>query len=250
MKELLNKIHHADCLEFMKQLPDKCIDLVVTSPPYNYMLRVHSGKYTKRGEPHKNKYTSNLTDSLTIDEYFEFQKKTIYELLRITKKEVFYNIQLLSGNKPALLRLFGEFAYKIKEVLIWDKVTTEPAIGYGCANSAYEFIIVFCDDAINRQFLSPQFKRGTFDNILRIGKQQNNELTSHKATFPLQLPKVILKNFAMAEDLILDCFSGSGTTALACHDLGLDFICIEKDADYHKASVERLEQHKRQLKLI
>jgi site-specific DNA-methyltransferase (adenine-specific) len=49
---------------------------------------------------------------------------------------------------------------------------------------------------------------------------------------------------------VLDCFSGSGTTALACHDLGLNFICIEKDEKYYNDSVKRLEDHKKQMKLF
>lgn len=51
-------------------------------------------------------------------------------------------------------------------------------------------------------------------------------------------------------DLVLDCFSGSGTTAIACHNLKRRFICIEKDFDYWKASCKRLEEHKRQLILF
>lgn len=72
----------------------------------------------------------------------------------------------------------------------------------------------------------------------------------HPTQKPFELFKIILSNFAKQGEIILDCFSGSGTTALACHDLNLDFICIEKDEVYHKASVERLEKHKQQLRLL
>ena len=51
-------------------------------------------------------------------------------------------------------------------------------------------------------------------------------------------------------DLVLDCFSGSGTTAIACHNLKRRFICIEKDFDYWKASVKRLEDAKKQLSIF
>ena len=50
--------------------------------------------------------------------------------------------------------------------------------------------------------------------------------------------------------LILDCYSGSGTTAIACHNTGRNFICFEKDPDYFKASVKRYEDEKRQMKFI
>lgn len=51
-------------------------------------------------------------------------------------------------------------------------------------------------------------------------------------------------------DLILDCFSGSGTTAIACHNLKRRFICIEKDFEYWQASCERLKNAQAQLKLF
>lgn len=51
-------------------------------------------------------------------------------------------------------------------------------------------------------------------------------------------------------DLVLDCFSGSGTTAVACHNLKRRFICIEKDKDYYEASVKRLEDAQKQLNLF
>lgn len=51
-------------------------------------------------------------------------------------------------------------------------------------------------------------------------------------------------------DLVLDCFSGSGTTAIACHKLKRRFICIEKDKDYYEASVKRLEEEQRQMDLF
>lgn len=54
----------------------------------------------------------------------------------------------------------------------------------------------------------------------------------------------------MGGGVTLDCFSGSGTTAIACHNLNRNFICIEKDEDYHKASVERLENARAQMKLF
>lgn len=72
----------------------------------------------------------------------------------------------------------------------------------------------------------------------------------HPTQKPLKLFEMILNDFSNENDLILDCFSGSGTTAVACHNLNRRFICIEKDYDYWKASVERLENAKSQLNLF
>lgn len=95
----------------------------------------------------------------------------------------------------------------------------------------------------------------SFDKALRIfdyarAKQLNAEIREHPTQKPLKLFEWCIKNFSKENDLILDCFSGSGTTAVACHNLKRNFICIEKDYDYWKASVERLENAKAQLKLF
>lgn len=72
----------------------------------------------------------------------------------------------------------------------------------------------------------------------------------HPTQKPIELVSHLLRLGSKENDLILDCFSGSGTTAIACHKLNRNFICIEKDVDYYNASVERLENTKAQLKLF
>ena len=67
------------------------------------------------------KANSNLTNknSNQLNEYFENQKQVIKELLRVTKKHLFYNIQMLSANKKTIFKLFGYFNEQIKEIIIW-----------------------------------------------------------------------------------------------------------------------------------
>ena len=72
----------------------------------------------------------------------------------------------------------------------------------------------------------------------------------HPTQKPLKLFETILSDYSKENDLVLDCFSGSGTTAVACHNLKRRFICIEKDPEYWKASCERLEQAQRQQTLF
>ena len=79
---------------------------------------------------------------------------------------------------------------------------------------------------------------------------QNKEKRIHPTQKPADLFGMILRDYSKENDLILDCFSGSGTTAIACHNLKRNFICIEKDKDYYEASVKRLEEHKKQLNLF
>lgn len=77
-----------------------------------------------------------------------------------------------------------------------------------------------------------------------------DKMRFHPTQKPVKLIENQLRLYSKENDLILDCFSGSGTTAVACHNLKRRFICIEKDYDYWKASVERLENAQAQLKLF
>lgn len=73
---------------------------------------------------------------------------------------------------------------------------------------------------------------------------------NHPTIKPLGIFETLVKNSSRENDLVLDCFSGSGTTAIACHRLNRRFICIEKDKEYWEASVKRLEDERKQLSLF
>lgn len=75
---------------------------------------------------------------------------------------------------------------------------------------------------------------------------ERNQERIHPTQKPLKLFEQILQDYSNENDLVLDCFSGSGTTAVACHNLKRRFICIERDREYFESSVKRLEQAQRQ----
>ena len=78
---------------------------------------------------------------------------------------------------------------------------------------------------------------------------QHDEET-HPHQKGLYLIEKIIRHSSNEGDLVLDCFSGSGTTAVACHRLGRNFVCIEKDERYYKASLERLNVDSAQQRLF
>lgn len=221
MKELLNKIHHADCLEFMKQLPDKCIDLVLTDPPYG----IDFGNFNRTNKDSKgnrykaDKYKQGDWDKeFVLDEYFE-------EIKRIS-----INYIIWGGNYFPCLWSLG-----CKGFIFWYK--KNPVANFSDGELAVT--------SFNKPAQCIEYPY--YGNIEGSTCAENK---IHPTQKPKALFYLLLNKHAQKGQIILDCFSGSGTTALACHDLGLDFICIEKDADYYKASVERLEKHKAQLKLF
>ena len=79
------------------------------------------------------------------------------------------------------------------------------------------------------------------DGFIKDSKEPKE---NHPTQKPLKLFEMCLNDFSKENDIILDCFSGSGTTAIACNNLKRNFICIEKDKDYYEASLKRLEEHK------
>lgn len=230
-----------DCLTAMKKLENNSVDLVLTSPPYNMNLRIRNGKYCSRQivKELTTKYT-NFDDNLPMDEYFEFNKNVISECLRVSDL-VFYNVQFLTGNKPALFKLIGHFHDKLKEFIIWDKCNAQPAIGKGVMNSQFEVLLVFQNSKPeSRAFDNCNFDRGTLSNLWSIkrGKKLNKE---HGAVFPDELAEKVVSNFTQPGQIILDPFMGTGTTGAACKKLGRGFVGIEMDSDYFDFARERIE---------
>ena len=219
MKELLNKIHHADCLEFMKGLPDKCVDLVLTDPPYGIGIGKAGGVGggSKRGAV-KSCKVSDWDSAIPSAEYFT-------EMQRVSKNQIIWG-----GN------YFIEHLQNTRCFLTWYKRDGLPDRTFADSELAWTSF-----DKNSRVY------NIRWDGFIR-DTRDTKEL--HPTQKPTELFKKCLNDFTEAGQTILDCFSGSGTTALACHDLDLDFICIEKDADYHAASVKRLTEHQRQLKLL
>ena len=250
----IDRIYNEDCLEGMKRIPDSSVDVVITSPPYNYCLRIHGDKYTRispneeRSGLAVNKYTNGLNDSLDMEDYYEWQCRCIDEMMRISTGMVFYNIQIITGNKWAVFKILGKYADIIREVMIWDKMNAEPAIMDKVLNSEYELIIVFDHgDCKGRQFKTFNGERGTLSNVLRIGKNKEND---HRAAFPLLLPQTLIHYFSPDGGTILDPFIGSGTTAIAAIKEKRHFIGFELNKEYFEKANKRIKEEKMQLSLF
>lgn len=232
-----------NCLDELKKMDENSVDTVITSPPYNMNLRIRNGNYCSRQivKEFSTKY-NGFSDNLKMDEYFEFHKNVIYELLKVTKNYIFYIIQPITGNKRALYKLFGEFNEHIKEVIIWNKITGQPAMANKVMNSVFEYIIIFAKDkknAMSRQFNDAFFARGTLNNVWSI-KRQKSVSKNHSATFPEELINNIILNFTNENDVILDPFSGTGTTGICCLKNKRHYIGIELLPEYYNLSIERL----------
>jgi len=237
----MDYLYNIDCLEFMKNnMVVGHTAVTITSPPYNMNLRIRNGKYCSRQVVKEltTKY-KNFSDNLPMEEYYEFNKEVINYLLQVSNL-VFYNVQFLTGNKRALFKLMGEFNEQLKEVIIWNKVNAQPAIGEKVLNSQYEVLLVFDrENAISRKFENAVFDRGTLSNVwdIKRGKKLNKE---HGAVFPEELIEKILHNFTKPGDLIFDPFMGTGTVGVVCKKLQRHFLGLEIDEEYFKFAEDRI----------
>lgn len=218
IESITNSIINDDCMNILKQLPDKCIDLVLTDPPYG--INCDGGGYglgVKPKELDKKDWDSNKPT-----------KDVFNEIFRVSKNQIIFG-----GN------YFTEFLKPTKAWIFWDKIG-----GYKLENNFSEGELIWTS-------LKGVTKKYTFiqQGFINDDKEEN-KFRFHPTQKPLKLFEMILRDYSNKNDLILDCFSGSGTTAVACHNLKRRFICIEKDKDYWKASVERLENAQAQMRLF
>lgn len=229
------------CLDTMARMEDDSVDLVVTSPPYNMNLRISKGKYVSRQivKEISTKY-EDFSDNMPIDEFYEFHKKVLAELLRVSNL-VFYNIQIVTGSKRAFFKLIGDFSDNLKEVIVWDKGHGQPAMKEQVLNRRSELLLVFEKDyPISRQFRTATFERGTLDDVWLIKREHKKGSVNHGATFPEKLVEVIIENFSKKGDVVYDPFLGTGTTAFVANKLGRDYIGSEISPKYAEIAIERL----------
>lgn len=239
----LNFIYNEDCLQTMAKMPDGFVDSTITSPPYNI------GYNNMHGEDVTKYETYN--DMQTQSDYEKWLFKIIDELLRVTKKHIFFNIQMLGNNKLTVLELMGKYAPKIKDVIIWNKKIAPPHIEPGVMNSKFEFIIVLSNQSPEKKkFYDGNFK-GNFNNVIEGKSASQNEYAEiHKATYPLYLPRTILTKFGTEGETIYDPFMGTGTTALACVMEKRNYIGSEIDETYCKLANQRIDNEVCQTKLF
>lgn len=234
-----NKIYCCNCLDGLSFLPDNSIDLVVTSIPYNMRTRIRNNQYTTREKAeHFSKKYSEFPDDLSIEEYYDFHKQVLTELLRVSKI-ICLNYQIVTGSKEAFFKLLGDFSPYIKDIMIWEK-SGQPAMHEKVLNSCYEFVVILESDGDKGRVINNSyFARGTQNNIIK-GFKKNNNIEGHGACFPLDFAKKLITLFSKEGDLILDPFLGSGTTALAAKLTSRDYIGFELIEKYAKIAQERI----------
>jgi site-specific DNA-methyltransferase (adenine-specific) len=249
-----------DCIKGMSQLPDESVDCAVTSPPYNLGTKYET-----------------YDDKRSWDDYLSFLTSVFSEVQRVLKKEgsFFLNLGYRVSNPltPFLIiqKIEEEKIFMVQNIIHWIKSISMqdlPCTGHvkpinspRFLNNGHEYIFHLTkakDAVMDRLAIGVPFadktnikrwKANVQDlrcrgNVWFIPYETVQEKKAHPASFPVKLPEMCIK-FAGVKDrmLVLDPFTGSGSTALACKKLGVSFIGFEIDKHYYKKSLEFLNEN-------
>lgn len=209
------KLLNGDCLIEMKKMADKSVDISFTSPPYN---RKRNDKYEF--------YNDDIQD------YFGFLCNFTDELLRVTKRHVFINIQKTYYNKEDVFNFIGKYSKQIKEVIIWEKTNPMPASGKNITNS-YEFFIVLGNEPLKGNY--------TYTKNIISTSVNSSMPKEHKAVMKQEVSDWFIESFTRENDIVLDCFMGLGTTGKSCLKNNRNFIGIEINENYFNIAKEDIE---------
>ncbi len=236
--DFVNKIICGNSLEIMKQMPDECLDLVVTSPPYNLHIR-KTFKNTEnwKGKWNKSKLQSEGYDShsdyMPEDKYTKWQQDTLKEAFRLIKEDgaIFYNHKWRVQNGLYQQRLELIEGLPLRQIIIWKK---SGGINFneGYFLPTYEVIYLIAKPKFK---LAPKVNR--YGDVWSIHQESGSW---HPAAFPVELASRCVE--ATKGNLILDPFVGSGTVPVACKKHNKNYIGIDISENYCKKAEERISE--------
>lgn len=207
MIEMLN----CDCMEFLKNTPDKAFELAIVDPPYGIGAGGSFGHYwnSTAGKPASNGVRNIQKEWDTNIPSVEYWN----ELKRVCQNQIVWG-----GN------YFTEYLPPSRGWIGWDKKQPEAA-----------------------SFSMLELAWTSFDCVIDMFRMWSSHVTQGERIHPTQKPvalyKWLLSRYAKPGDKILDTHGGSGSICIACHDLGFDLTWMELDADYYKAACERYQRH-------
>ena len=226
-EDMINTIQLGDCYELIKDIPDNSIDLVYIDIPYQ-ITNMGAGGGMLKNEKRKQLYHKELDPIVQVIDY-----SILDELCRVVKNIYIY----IWCSKEQFLDILTYFNKKntVFDLLVWCKTNPTPFCkNTWLPNLEYCFCVREKGTGLNdgyelksKYFISPQNKSDKY-------------LFNHPTIKPLELVKRHILHSTQPNDIVLDCFCGSGTTCLACKETGRRYIGIEIDPEYHRIAVNRL----------
>ncbi len=243
-------LHLGDCLEVMRSMPDKSVDLCITSPPYNL-------GFDYNGQD----------DYLDLDKYYLWCSEWMAEIYRVLKDNGRFSLNhYLSCGTPTrrfaplmkLNEIASDIGFKHHGIGVWDDITLAKRTAWGSwlsasapyVNSPYEGILILHKGNWNigkgnSDIEKEEFMEAT-SGVWKLSPERNR---THPAPFPISLPLRCMRLLSFTDATILDPFMGSGTTGVACVQTGRNFIGIEIDPTYFAIAERRIKEAQLQERL-
>lgn len=245
INKYLDKILCGDVLKEMRKIPDSCLDLVVTSPPYNLKNSTGNGMKDGRGGKWSNaalmKGYSHHEDTMPHDKYVEWQRECLTEMMRLIKDDgaIFYNHKWRVQDGLLQDRHDIVQGFPVRQIIIWRR---KGGINFnaGYFLPTYEVIYLIAKPKFK---LAP--KSNSLGDVWEFAQEFNNP---HPAPFPIPLIERIIGS--TNAKIVLDPFMGSGTTAIAAQNLGRHYIGIELSPEYCDMARKRIKEHSKLKKLF
>ena len=249
---LKNKIINGDSLEELKKIPDESFNLVFADPPYNLQLRNN----LIRPDRSKVKAVNDKWDKfINFKTYDEFSSKWLKECKRVLKKNGSLWVIGSYHNIFRVGKLIQDLGFWILNDVIWNKNNPMPNFKGTRFTNAHETLIWASKDKTSKYTFNYQSlkcfnddiqMRSTWNFPICSGKERlkKNGKKAHSTQKPESLIHRILLASTNKDDLILDPFLGSGTTAAVAKKLGRHYFCIEKEKTYFDIARKRIEKVK------
>lgn len=231
-----NNIYLGDSYELVKQIADKSIDLIVIDPPYQIDGKPKSEESLNRTNNVITKSINRLNNELMDNHICDGIKEEIFdEFMRIMKVP---NIYIWCNRKqiPMYIKYFVLEKGLNFELLVWNKPNVMPLYNHQYLND-----VEYCLYFRGANVCNPK----NYDDARTVFKNNVNKVDKHAFHHPTCKPvpiiETLIKNSSKENDLVLDCFLGSGTTAVACKNLNRDYIGIEINPKWYNVAKNRLE---------
>lgn len=244
---LTNEIYCGDTVETMKLINDKSIRLILTSPPYLASIRKDNHKYPGAKDI--------IKDNQPVKEYLSWLVEVFKEYERILTDDgviVFnYSYTTFNPSLPYILinEVFENTGLEIYDTASWKKKSCVPISGHpNRLTRIVEMVYIFAKTPnfnANKKVVTIS-KTGqryykTYFNFIEA-KNNDGKVEGHEATFSSEFAKFFIDLYSEPNDIVLDNFSGTGTTPYASYKMGRQFIGIDLVEDYCDYAKDRMKK--------
>jgi DNA modification methylase len=228
------RLSNEDCMEMLKIVPDKSIDLILTDPPYN-ISKYSTGNINL---PNRSALNNNIAkwdlDELDPKDFIDSFKRIIKPTGNIF---IFTSYNMIGKWHEAFDKEFDTFQY-----FIWHKTNPPPKIYKNGFLNSCEMIVCMWNKGHKWNFTTQKEMHNFFESPICMGKERLKD-PKHPTQKPIKLLEHIIKIASNENDVVLDPFMGVASTAIAALNLNRMFAGCEIDESYYEASVKRVLQH-------